>query len=189
METGDLSLFVWCGGWDSNPRTPKGLEPQSNAVGHAGRPPHARRLDSHTSKTLPSGLRWSRTVLQLHLVELGAVYILKAPQNERMGRAGVAQPGRAHPLGLNRLVSEGSWVQFPPPALNSSSDFDIAEANLQRRLPFRPRRELPSDCRRRGVGRTKLLITKIWIRLCEIGGLFGQRQETWRAGGFYHKGF
>ena len=29
----------WCGRWDSNPRTPKGLEPQSNAVGHAGRLP------------------------------------------------------------------------------------------------------------------------------------------------------
>ena len=30
-----------CGRWDLNPRTPKRLEPQSSAFGHAGRPPHS----------------------------------------------------------------------------------------------------------------------------------------------------
>ena len=30
----------WCGRWDSNPRTPERLEPQSSAFGHAGRLPH-----------------------------------------------------------------------------------------------------------------------------------------------------
>ena len=37
----------WCGGWDSNPRTPKRQEPQSCAFDHAGRPPHAQ----HTIRT------------------------------------------------------------------------------------------------------------------------------------------
>ncbi len=39
-----LSGGMWCGGRDSNPRTPKGWEPQSHAVDHAGRPPRERRL-------------------------------------------------------------------------------------------------------------------------------------------------
>ncbi len=31
----------WCGRWDSNPRTPKRLEPQSSAFGQAGRLPRS----------------------------------------------------------------------------------------------------------------------------------------------------
>ena len=39
VENTDLFIKNQCGRWDSNPRTPERLEPQSSAFGHAGRLP------------------------------------------------------------------------------------------------------------------------------------------------------
>ena len=50
--TYSLRPYGMCGGWDSNPRTPKGWEPQSHAVDHAGRPPREGRPPSGILKTL-----------------------------------------------------------------------------------------------------------------------------------------
>ncbi len=106
------------------------MEPQSNAVGHAGRPPHEHGLDSRASKTLPScgvvpltgcantSARFSHGRWAIATIS-GNLHFKGTPK-ERVGRAGVAQPGRAHPLGAHSPRKRGIVGPIPTAGFQSN---------------------------------------------------------------------
>lgn len=58
-------LLKECGGWDSNPRTPARLDPESSAFDLTWQPPHHGIRYASSSRTLKRGLRFLSGIIAL----------------------------------------------------------------------------------------------------------------------------